>query len=333
MYLERVDPMTLDDELADELAAIMNAQLAVDAPLNVPARGASLRGQARFGHDMRPWDYLWMVRDDDDRPIGHASLETSAWDNPHLALIFARVRPECDVAHVGGLLLGAQREAAREVHRTMLLTFTHRDTPTEKFLVSQGFEIAQRNAQRRLRPQELDYENIEQLANDAADHAADYELLQLDGPAPEDWVPQIGALFEAINDAPLDGIDAEHDSFPLERVRLFDEASVARLQHVYRLMARHRETGAWAGHTILCVDETRPGVSFQEDTSVIREHRGHRLGLLLKAKMLLWMRERQPELTSIDTWNAETNAHMIAVNELLGCAVISRGSVLQLHLP
>ena len=102
-----------------------------------------------------------------------------------------------------------------------------------------------------------------------------------------------------------------------------------RRQQVYRLMARHRRTGEWAGHTILCVDGTRPGYAVQEDTSVVRDHRGHRLGMLLKASMLLWMRETHPELTTIDTWNATSNSHMIAVNEALGCEVSQLGVAMQ----
>ena len=111
-----------------------------------------------------------------------------------------------------------------------------------------------------------------------------------------------------------------------------ERAMLARRQHLYRLMARHRRTGEWVGHTILVADEHRPGVGIQEDTTVLPAHRGHRLGLLLKAKMLLWMRTECPELELIDTWNAESNAAMIAVNEQLGCELVYQGSALQLRL-
>ncbi len=49
--------------------------------------------------------------------------------------------------------------------------------------------------------------------------------------------------------------------------------------------------------------------------------------------MLLWMRDERPELTLIDTWNAESNTYMIAVNEQLGCELVYEGSALQLKLP
>ena len=40
--------------------------------------------------------------------------------------------------------------------------------------------------------------------------------------------------------------------------------------------------------------------------------------------MNLWLRDVEPQLVSIDTWNAESNAHMIGVNEVLGYRVMGR---------
>ena len=62
---------------------------------------------------------------------------------------------------------------------------------------------------------------------------------------------------------------------------------------------------------------------------MLREHRGHRLGLLLKAEMMRWLAEAEPQIATIDTDNAESNRHMIAVNERLGYRVVGR--ILQLQ--
>ena len=56
----------------------------------------------------------------------------------------------------------------------------------------------------------------------------------------------------------------------------------------------------------------------------MRSHRGHKLGVLLKTDMNLWLREVQPQMTEIITWNAESNDHMIAVNEAIGYRVMGR---------
>ena len=68
----------------------------------------------------------------------------------------------------------------------------------------------------------------------------------------------------------------------------------------------------------------RPGIGHQHDTSVVGAHRGHRLGLLLKASMLQWLAEERAAAGEVDTWNAESNDHMIGVNEQLGCVVMGR---------
>jgi hypothetical protein len=45
--------------------------------------------------------------------------------------------------------------------------------------------------------------------------------------------------------------------------------------------------------------------------------------------MLRWLEQAEPELRTIDTWNMESNDHMIGVNELLGYEVLARELQLQ----
>jgi hypothetical protein len=70
-------------------------------------------------------------------------------------------------------------------------------------------------------------------------------------------------------------------------------------------------------------------VAHQHDTAVVRDHRGHRLGLLLKSGMNLWLADVEPQLSTVDTWNAESNDHMVAVNERLGYRWMGRALALQ----
>jgi GNAT superfamily N-acetyltransferase len=329
MKIERVDPADVDVATAAEVAAVTMAELALDVPNAIPPSAESMLFQARYGFDDSPVDSLWLARTDDGALVGHGSLVVSHWDNPQLALVFCGVAPQARGNGVGTALLGAQLDRACELGRSSLLTFTAVDGHAAGFLASNGFEVGMHTAQRRLHPQRIDYERIAALAAEAGEKASDYELVHLDGPASEEMLPSLISLHEAINDAPMDDISLEPDVYPVERVRRYDGAMQKRRQRVYRLMARHRRTSEWAGHTILCVDGTRPGYAVQEDTSVVRDHRGHRLGMWLKASMLLWMREEHPELTAIDTWNAVSNTHMIAVNEALGCEVSQLGVAMQ----
>ena len=57
-------------------------------------------------------------------------------------------------------------------------------------------------------------------------------------------------------------------------------------------------------------------------TVVAREHRGHRLGLLVKTAMLEMLAAAEPALRRILTGNAGANQHMIAINAELGFEVL-----------
>jgi hypothetical protein len=48
--------------------------------------------------------------------------------------------------------------------------------------------------------------------------------------------------------------------------------------------------------------------------------------------MLQLLGEVEPQLEIIDTWNAESNTHMIRVNDQLGCAVVGHASMVQREL-
>ncbi|MGH3510363.1 MAG: GNAT family N-acetyltransferase, partial [Nocardioidaceae bacterium] len=151
------------------------------------------------------------------------------------------------------------------------------------------------------------------------------ELVRIAGRTPDDLIDDLSVLSAAINDAPTDDLEIEDEVFPPERVRAYEDAHLARGFRIYRLLARHIESGALAGHSVVAVDGERPQIAHQHDTSVVREHRGHRLGLLLKAGMVLWLADLEPQIATVDTWNAESNDHMIAVNELLGYRPLGRG--------
>ena len=175
-----------------------------------------------------------------------------------------------------------------------------------------------------LAPAELPPGFAEQAYAEAAPNAEDYELVRLEGRTPDELLPAVADLAAAINDAPVDDLDIEDEVFPVERIRDYETATIDSGHRLYRVLARHRASGEPAGHTVVAVDTERPELAHQHDTSVVRTHRGHRLGLLLKADMMRWLAMAEPQVSSLDTWNAESNDHMIGVNELLGYRILGR---------
>jgi RimJ/RimL family protein N-acetyltransferase len=162
------------------------------------------------------------------------------------------------------------------------------------------------------------------IRDEAMVHAQDYELVRIEGYAPDALLPELADLTAAINDAPFDDLEWEEEVYSPERVRAYERAQIESGHRFRRVVARHRPTGELAGHTVVVVDSESPHVAEQHDTSVARAHRGHRLGLLVKTEMLLWLAEAEPQVTHVHTDNAESNRHMGAVNERLGYAVVGR---------
>jgi hypothetical protein len=152
--------------------------------------------------------------------------------------------------------------------------------------------------------------------------AAGYSLVSWTGEVPEQYLGPLAAVVNAFEDAPRGaGVEAEvWDAARLrERTGAFVRAGFMRSWHVAALLDA---TGEMAAFTEVIVDPESPEWGFQELTAVIRSHRGHRLGLLVKTAMLDLLAIREPQLERIMTGNAAANDHMIAVNEQLGYEVV-----------
>lgn len=313
--------MSVDLDLAEELAGVRRASLA-HATLEVPPEtGQTLLLEFQLANDGRPMDALWVAREK-ERVVGWAVVQLPWMENRHLAFVRGQVLPSHRRRGLGSELLGEALTLSRAGGRSVGRSGAYLGTDGIGFLERHGFDTEGQKlyAVRRLDLHDAPFDLWQDLGDEAAEAARDYELVRVLGPAPAELLPSLVAVHAAINDAPSDEGREPH-VFDEQRVRDFDESMVRRHQTEYRVLARHVPTGEWAGMSMLFVDESSPSVAFQEDTSVVRAHRGHRLGLLMKLDMLRWIADERPEVAATDTWNATDNHHMIAVNERLGCRV------------
>jgi GNAT superfamily N-acetyltransferase len=328
MELRRVDPG--DDVAVKAYVDVCNRVREVDSPWRHPVTVHEATGMLRFGWEKEPSEVHLAYADGE--PVGTGAYDTTKWDNQHLAWLRVEVLPEARRRGHGSAVLGALLDRARAEGRTSAGIDGWESAAADAFALRHGFAPKTVEVCRRQYPQQTDRSALAALRDEAAPYAADYELVRRLGASPDDELDAIAAMTAAINDAPLDDLEIEDEVFTAQRVRDYEDAQVQRGYRLHRVFARHRGTGELAGHTVVVVDGERPHLAEQHDTSVLRAHRGHRLGLLLKADMLDWLADTQPQITSIETWNAASNDHMIGVNEILGYRVMGRAVAYQRDL-
>lgn len=134
---------------------------------------------------------------------------------------------------------------------------------------------------------------------------------------PEQWLDQYAVLRGLIlAEAPSGEVGLEPEHFDAERVR-HEEARWAEQGRTGQTVAALAPDGTLAGHTQLVVPD-HGDTAYQWDTLVLRAHRGHGLGLAMKAAALEEAADLLEGRSRVTTWNAASNAPMIAVNEALG---------------
>jgi len=285
----------------------------------------------RCGWDGDPPEVA-VARDEHGAAVAVLEVHLPNWDNRHLGFVLVTVDPLLRRRGIGARVFETGVERVRAAGRSLLCSECLDAGPGVPFLEKFGLQRASHDVWRRQPVRSIDRARLDKEYARAATSAAGYDLVRIPLPTPTDLIEDVVQITQAINDAPTDDLDIEDEVFSSERIRAFETAQAAQGRRVYRLAARERASGALAGHTMLAVESDRPWHAFQYDTSVLREHRGHRLGVLLKTAMLRWMGEDEPQIRIVDTWNAASNEHMIAVNEALGYEVMANGFTWQRHI-
>ena len=313
MDIRLLDPH--DDTAVAAAADLLTTSEAVDAPWQHPTTPERLRGVLLHGFDLeKPTPFLGY---DGARPVVFGALHLSEWDNRDLGWVEVQVHPSYRGQGHGAAMLRHLEKVGTEAGRHSFGTDAWDDSLGVPFVERHGYERRSADILRRQHLAELDRSVLDGLHSEAAEAARDYELLRVSS-VPEPLLAGFAELAASINDAPLDDLQIEDEVYVPQRVRDYEEATRRRGMTLYRVLARHRENGELAAHTAVAVDRVQPDIAYQHDTAVARPHRGHRLGLLVKAELLRWLLEDEPQVQTVDTWNAESNRHMIAVNEALG---------------
>ncbi|HEY3563323.1 MAG TPA: GNAT family N-acetyltransferase [Kribbella sp.] len=320
----KITELAPDDEAGcADAVGVQQAAAQRDCPEALLPTPRSFANMLRYGWDLDP-EKAYLARDDDGTPIGLLVVSQPTYDNTDHLWFNLALHPDHRDGTLGTALIEYAEQLGRDSGRRNL-GYSGYDRPDTIALAGRnGYVQKSVEINRRQDLTGLDWSIVQSLYDGAVAASSAYELITLTGALPDDMIDGMVAVTSSINDAPKDDLDIEDDVFSRERLRAYEEAQEKGERRVHRIVAREKATGELAGHTVVAVERERPHIGEQHDTAVSRDHRGHRLGALLKSAMLLHLRETEPALAQIDTWNAESNSHMIGINEQLNYRIVAR---------
>lgn len=321
-----------DDDAVFAYVGLQVSAQAVDEPWEAPLTAHRQVQVQRHGFDGEVGRYF--VLREAGEAVAAAVLHTSDYDNTDLTWIEFCVHPELRRRGHGTTALDLLLAECRRTGRSLVVVEGWDGPAARGFAAATGFELKLVEVRRALDldGSALQRERLRVLHDQAASQAGEYAVETYRAPTPEHLLPDLVAVVESINDAPMDGLDYEDEQYDVDRIQAYERSQLLSGHRLHRIVARHRSTGELAGHTVVSVDASQPAWGGQHDTSVVPGHRGHRLGLLLKSAMALHLIEVEPDLRTVLTENAVSNGPMIAVNEALGMREVGRKVCFQRRL-
>ncbi|WP_339573758.1 GNAT family N-acetyltransferase [Pseudokineococcus basanitobsidens] len=311
---------------------------ALDAGLrhDLPTASVWPRSEARLqlAHPV-PWEEMRVLRavDGGGAVVGAGYVDVPLRDNLDLVSADLAVPPAHRGRGVGAALARAVCDVAERLGRPRVLgevalplgqdPATWPGTAaTRRWGATLGVADVRRELP--LPPDARALRDLDRLRTDALRHAGGYRWEVLRGaPSPQDAVAVAALSSRMLLEAPQDDLVVGPEDVDADRV-LARHARGERLgRRTWTALAR-RDDGVVAAYSVLQRSDHEPDVLRQEDTLVLPEHRGHRLGLLLKLATLdAALAEGRAQgwssgLRLVRTWNAASNGPMVAVNEAMG---------------
>ncbi len=288
-----------------------------------------------YGEDPDEIRLIWAIRSG-EKIIGRAGLDLPLEGDSHLGYWLVEILREYHGGGIGSAAYELIEQTARAHGRTVLQSWAeHPDAPGPRLAPPTGFgDIPHDHAARFYQRHGYSLEQIErkstldltapltrveELLAEAKAASAGYRLVQWMVPTPPEYVDGYAwAKSRMSTDAPAAALEFDEQIWDAERVARHDQRFIDAGSTVQVTAAVHEDSGTVVAFNELVLNTDPEGVSGQEDTLVLKEHRGHRLGLLIKAAGILSWREVAPRSPKILTYNAEENRPMLEINERLG---------------
>ncbi|WP_412540709.1 GNAT family N-acetyltransferase [Longispora sp. K20-0274] len=313
MDIIRLD--TSDRALVEEHYAALN-QIHLDQTPDLPGR---CREQWVDAID-HPWPgeatEIWTAVEG-GRIVGGIVLDMSTRDNLTLMGLELWVSKEHRRRGVGRALHARAVERARANGRTTVVGGCRGEGPGHAFAEAMGATWAMNEVRRRWEAGTVPDADLDALLAEAWTHAEGYEVVTWRDGVPDALVNDAAYLEgRMLIDIPMGDIPVEKEEVDVDLIRAKDAALLVRKRRRFNAGALHQ--GRLVAYTTIAFDHGIGWHGWQWMTIAHPEHRGHRLGTIVKLVNLAFVRAEVPELRALDTWNSEENRHMIAINEAVG---------------
>ncbi|GAB3699154.1 GNAT family protein [Mariniluteicoccus flavus] len=281
--------------------------------------------------------HAYYVAVDGDRALGAVHIVMPDKDNVTTAELDMVIDPEADAPAVFGGLIEAAEPMLREAGRTVWMAWTGSpqdakgepleaatgsgtipNTPQHASMLANGWRLEQveRNSVLEVHAER----DVTGLRREAEDKAAGYEVVSWEGATPEHLLDSMAVMRARMSiDAPMGEMAFEMENWDADRVREHDRVSAERDRTMLWTAALFE--GDVVAYTLLDLPPDNLEVAYQGDTVVHGDHRGHRLGMLVKLANLDQLRAARPGVQRVHTWNADENQWMLAVNVAMGFEV------------
>ncbi|KXK62245.1 GCN5 family acetyltransferase [Micromonospora rosaria] len=321
-----ITPIRADDPAAiDEAYRIAVAAVAADIPDFPPLCPKRFTGNIR--HPLPARVPIWALARLDGVPAGYLALDLYLIDNTDGSGLDLMVHPAYRRRGVGRALheyaVRLLRERGRKWSLSSVVSTLPGGAPRPEagtaFATAMGAVAALPEVRRRLDVTRLDQGALDAALAEARDRATGYRVVHWQQHTPPEYLADIAYLDgRLLMDAPLGDLVLEPQVVDAERIRGTERALDARGRRRYHHGALHVDSGRVVAWTTLDLGVSPSWHAFQQITIVDPEHRGRRLGLLVKVENLRYTLAHEPGLRAVDTFNAAANEYMIAVNERLG---------------
>lgn len=335
-------PASIDAPDADDFIDMVDVRNAVYREISGNDDESMTAGELlpHYGEDPDEIRLVWIVVDD-DRVIGRVGVDIPLEDGSKNAYWIIELLREHQGRGIGSAAYELVERASREHGRTVLQSWAeHPDAPgprlsaptgfgeipedhVARFYVRHGYSLEQierRSAFDLTAPMD----KVEKLLAEAEAASTGYRLIQWMLPTPAEYVDGYAwAKSRMSTDAPSAGLEFDEETWDAERLARHDQRLLDAGSTMQVTAALHDETGRIVAFNELVLKTDPTGPSGQEDTLVLKEHRGHRLGMLVKCAGIRSWRAVAAQSPKIITYNAEENRPMLDINEAIGFAPVA----------